>query len=94
MSLNDSIVEDAALEWFGNLGYAAGHGPHLAPGEQAEGTLTPALSHEGREKREAIRRLNVSSPEEAYPWAWTADRLATIRQYRRVQVSTGRETTP
>ena len=25
MSLNESIVEDAALEWFGELGYAVGH---------------------------------------------------------------------
>ena len=35
MSLNECIVGDAALEWFGELGYAMGHGPHLAPGEQA-----------------------------------------------------------
>ena len=35
MSLNESIVEDAALEWFGELSYAFGHGPHLAPGEPA-----------------------------------------------------------
>jgi type I restriction enzyme, R subunit len=49
MSLNESIVEDAALEWFGELGYAVGHGPHLAPGEYAEGTLTPALSQRERE---------------------------------------------
>ena len=28
MSLNESNVEDAALEWFGELGYAVGHGPH------------------------------------------------------------------
>ena len=27
MSLNDSIVEDAALEWFGELDYAVWHGP-------------------------------------------------------------------
>ncbi len=27
MSLNESIVEEAALEWFGELGYAVGHGP-------------------------------------------------------------------
>ena len=26
MSLNESIVEDAALTWFGELGYAVGHG--------------------------------------------------------------------
>jgi type I restriction enzyme, R subunit len=30
MSFNESIVEEAALEWFGELGYAVGHGPHLA----------------------------------------------------------------
>jgi len=54
MSLNESIVEDAALEWFGELGYAVGHGPQLAPGEPAVGRL-----------REAIRRLNPAIPEEA-----------------------------
>ena len=26
-SLNESIVEDAALEWFGELSYGVGHGP-------------------------------------------------------------------
>ena len=35
MSLNESIVEDAALAWFGELGYAVGQGPQLAPGEPA-----------------------------------------------------------
>lgn len=35
MSLNESIVEDAALGWFGELSYAVGLGPHLAPGEPA-----------------------------------------------------------
>lgn len=48
MSLNESIVEDAALEWFilcqgfgGQIGEQvpqareAGHGSHLAPGELA-----------------------------------------------------------
>jgi type I restriction enzyme R subunit len=74
-SLTESIVEDAALEWFGELGYAVGHGPHLAPGEYAGGTLTPALSHGERESygevvlvgrlREAIRRLNPAIPEDA-----------------------------
>jgi len=75
MSLNESIVEDAALEWFGELGYAVGHGPHIAPGEYAGGTLTPALSHGERESygdvvlvgrlREAIRRLNPAIPDDA-----------------------------
>ncbi len=30
MSHNESIVEAVALEWFGELGYAVGHGPQLA----------------------------------------------------------------
>ncbi len=62
MSLNESIVEDAALEWFGELGYSC-------LGAEA---LTPALSHGERESygevvlvgrlREAIRRLNPAIP--------------------------------
>ncbi|MFZ4682960.1 MAG: hypothetical protein ACOYMS_10690 [Terrimicrobiaceae bacterium] len=65
MSLNESIVEDAAFEWFGELIYAFGHGPHLAPGE-------PASRDGGRDSfsevvlvgrlREAIRRLNPAIP--------------------------------
>jgi hypothetical protein len=35
MSLTESIVEDAALTWFGALGYAVWRGPHLATGEPA-----------------------------------------------------------
>jgi type I restriction enzyme R subunit len=90
MSLNESIVEDAALEWFGELGYAVGHGPHLAPGEYARGTLTPALSQWERESygevvlvgrlREAIRRLNPAIPEEASPvrCAQTGEQLLSV----------------
>ena len=37
MNLNESHVEEAALEWFVELGYAIGHGPHMAPGEPAAG---------------------------------------------------------
>ena len=65
MTLNESIVEEAALEWFGELGYSR-------LGAEA---LTPALSHGERESygevvlvgrlREAIRRLNPAIPEEA-----------------------------
>jgi hypothetical protein len=35
MTFNESTVEDAALTWFGELGYAVAHGPHLAPGAPA-----------------------------------------------------------
>jgi type I site-specific restriction-modification system R (restriction) subunit len=65
MSLNESIVEDAALEWFGELGYAIGHGPHLAPGEPAaERESFSEVVLVGR-LREAIRRLNGAIPEDA-----------------------------
>jgi len=32
-SFTESIVEEAALGWFGDLGYAVLHGPEIAPGE-------------------------------------------------------------
>ncbi len=65
MPLNESIVEDAALTWFGELGYAVGHGPHLAPGEPAaERDSFGEVVLVGR-LREAIRRLNPAIPEEA-----------------------------
>jgi len=64
-SLNESIVEDAALDWFGELGYAVGHGPHLAPGEPAaERESFGEVVLVGR-LRAAIRRLNPAIPEEA-----------------------------
>ena len=65
MSLTESIVEEAALEWFGELGYAVGHGADLAPGEPAaERASIGEVVLVGR-LREAIRRLNFSIPEEA-----------------------------
>lgn len=30
---NESIVEDASSIWFGDMGYATGHGSHLTSGE-------------------------------------------------------------
>ena len=73
MTLNESIVEDAALEWFGELGYAVGHGPLLAPGEPAA-EREPERSGDSRRQsfgelvlvgrlREAIRRLNPAIPQ-------------------------------
>ena len=77
MSLNESIVEDAAFEWFGELGYAFGHGPHLAPGEPAaERDSFSEVVLVGR-LREAIRRMNSVIPEEV---------RATIKRYLRVQL--------
>ena len=30
----ESVVEDAALEWFAELGYRVIHGPEIAPGSR------------------------------------------------------------
>jgi type I restriction enzyme R subunit len=77
MSLNESHVEEAALEWFRELGYAVGHGPQIAPGEAAaerdgfgEVVLVGRL-------RKAIRRLSPAIPEEA---------RATGKRYLQVQI--------
>jgi len=37
--VSPTIVEDAALSWFGELGYTIGHGPHMAPGEPMAGNV-------------------------------------------------------
>ncbi len=64
-NLNESIVEDATLTWFGELGYAIAHGPHMAPGEPAaERESFADVVLVGR-LRDAIRRLNPAIPEEA-----------------------------
>jgi len=69
-SLNESIVEGAALEWFRDLRYAIGRGPAFAPGEAAqERDSFRAVTLEGR-LREAIRKLNPEIPEEAREEAW------------------------
>jgi type I restriction enzyme R subunit len=82
MSLNESIVEAAALEWFGELGYTVGHGPQLAPGEPAaERASFSEVVLVGR-LREAIRRLNPAIHEEARA---TLANSATVRIERRLQ---------
>ena len=65
MSLNESVVEDAALTWFGQLGYAIGHGPHMAPGEPAAERDSFGDVVLVERLRKAIRRLNPAIPEDA-----------------------------
>lgn len=62
---NESTVEEAALYWFGKLGYAIGHGPHLAPGEPAAERDSFAEVVLAGRLREAILRLNPTVPGEA-----------------------------
>ena len=66
MSLNVSHVEEAALEWFAELGYAVGHGPQLAPGEPAaERDSFGEVVLVGR-MRGAIRRMNSAATVKEY----------------------------
>jgi type I restriction enzyme R subunit len=60
----ESVVEDAALEWFGELGYRVVHGPEIAPGEHAaeRGSYEQVLL-EGR-LQQAVARLNPGVPQE------------------------------
>ena len=63
--INESIVEEAALSWFGELGYAIGHGPDIAPGESASERDSFADVVLVARLRDAITRLNPTIPEEA-----------------------------
>jgi type I restriction enzyme, R subunit len=64
-TLNESSVEEAALSWFSELGYAVTHAPHLAPGEiAAERKSFTDVVLVGR-LRDAIARLNPSIPSDA-----------------------------
>ncbi len=80
MTLNESIVEDAALTWFGELGYAVGHGPQMAPGESVSRAGGKDSFGEvvlvGR-LREALQQLNSAIPDEALR------RVLRARQCRR-----------
>lgn len=64
MSLNESHVEEAALEWFEALGYAVAHGPHVAPGEiDAECGSFGEVVLEGH-RRTVIEQSDLILPDE------------------------------
>ena len=65
MTLNESTVEAAALEWLQELGYTVAHGPHLAPDEPAAERESFAEVVLVERLRAAIERLNRKIPEEA-----------------------------
>ena len=65
MTISESLIEEATLQWFGELGYAALHGPMLAPGEFAAERDSFGDVVLGARLRDAIRRLNPAMPEEA-----------------------------
>ena len=83
MSLNESIVEDAALEWFL---LRQGYGGQIGEQFRFAPTLIPAFSHgEKEEEREAIRRLNPAIPEEAREEALHADKRLVVADFATAQ---------
>jgi type I restriction enzyme, R subunit len=56
--VDESVIEDAALEWFAQLGYERAYGPNLAPGEpNSERDSFEQVYLYGR-LRGAARRIN------------------------------------
>ncbi len=71
MSINESIIEDAVLTWFGEIGYGIEGRPEMAPGEAvAEWKSIGEVILEGR-MLEALTALMPSCAPTGY--------LATLR---------------
>ncbi|HET6843921.1 MAG TPA: type I restriction endonuclease subunit R [Candidatus Angelobacter sp.] len=61
----ESTVEDAALTWFQELGYAIVHGPEIAPGELFAERQTHGDIILVKHLREALARINPHIPQDA-----------------------------
>ena len=57
-NLNESTVEDAALEYFAQLGYQTAWGPNLAPGEPGEERKSFEQVYLHSRLHSAVRRIN------------------------------------
>ena len=68
MSINESIIKDASLGWFGEMGYAIGHGVHMAPSE-----LVAERAQVSRHR--SSRRIEAGPSRSSHPvWHSAADR--------------------
>jgi hypothetical protein len=63
--LNESTIEDAALTWFGELGYTVLRGLDIAPGELMAERSAYGETVLFRRLRDALVRLNPHLPPEA-----------------------------
>src|SRR6516165_3488364 len=89
----ESTVEDAALSWFAELGYAVVHGPAVAPGElfaerQNYGDIVLV-----KRLREALARITPQIPQDAIEEAVrralhpeTASLVENNRRFHRMMV--------
>jgi len=61
----ESVVEEAALEWFGGLGYAIAYGPDIAVDGSLPGRASYADVVLVERLRTALVRINPNIPSEA-----------------------------
>ena len=59
------LLPDTYLPWLGEMGYAVGHRPQLAPGKPAAGRGSFGKVVLAGLLREVLRRLNPAKPEKA-----------------------------
>lgn len=64
-TFTESVVEEATLDWFAELGYTVAHGPDLAPGEAASERATYGDVVLVDRLRAALARINPHIPGEA-----------------------------
>jgi type I restriction enzyme R subunit len=85
----ESVVEDAALSWLGELEYSVLHGPEIAPGELAAERAGFGETVLAERLRAALRKLNPTLPAEALEEAFrkvTASLIANNRAFHRMLV--------
>ena len=76
MPFTESIVEDAALDWFGELGYSLLHGQDIAPGEAAAERTNFSEAFLPERLRAALKKLNPKIPAAALDDAYRKITLA------------------
>ena len=81
----ESDVEEAALSWLEELGYAVLHGLQIAPGEPAAERENYQETVLTRRLRKALPRLNPTIPAEAL------ERVLQDRPLREELIARGRE---
>lgn len=63
--VTESTVEEASLQWFGELDYAIKHGPHIAPGEPHAERTGFGETVLAKRLRDALAALNPKIPADA-----------------------------
>jgi type I restriction enzyme, R subunit len=77
-AFSESVVEDAALAWLGELQYPVEHGPEIVPGEASSERVSLSEAVLPERFRKALQRLNPALPAQALQEAF---RKVTVPQH-------------